>query len=480
MEFQSFTLDNSWTSIGQDNDTVIFYALWKEHTHTWNNGEVTTPATCAAEGVKTFTCTVCGATRTETVAKDSSNHTGGTEVRNAVSATCGKDGYSGDTYCKGCGVKLKSGSTIPATGKHTWNNGEVTTPATCAAEGVKTFTCTVCGATKTETVAKDSSNHTGGTEIWNAVSATCGKDGYSGDTYCKGCGVKLNSGETIPATGKHTWNNGTVTTPATCAAEGVKTFTCTVCGGTRTETVAKDSSNHTGGTEVRNAVSATCGKDGYTGDTYCKGCGVKLQSGSTLPATGKHTWNNGTVTTPATCTAEGVKTFTCTVCNATRTEPVAKDSSNHTGGTEVRNAVSATCGKDGYSGDTYCKGCGVKLNSGETIPATGKHDFEEWRVTKAPSATEEGAMERVCSVCGQKETAVIPRISDDRFQRGDVNQDGSVTTADARLALRKAIGLEDYEPGSVPFRAADVDESGAVTTGDARTILRAAIGLERL
>ena len=61
---------------------------------------------------------------------------------------------------------------------------------------------------------------------------------------------------------------------------------------------------------------------------------------------------------------------------------------------------------------------------------------------------------------------------------GDVNFDGSVTTAGARLALRKAVDLETYEPGSKEFLACDVDRSGSVTTGDARKILRAAVGLE--
>ena len=61
---------------------------------------------------------------------------------------------------------------------------------------------------------------------------------------------------------------------------------------------------------------------------------------------------------------------------------------------------------------------------------------------------------------------------------GDVDGDGNITTADARLALRRAIGLEKYEKGSAQFRACDVDKDGSVTTGDARLILRAVVGLE--
>ena len=80
--------------------------------------------------------------------------------------------------------------------------------------------------------------------------------------------------------------------------------------------------NHKGGTKIRNAKEATCGKAGYTGDTYCKGCDALLASGETIPATGKHTWNDGVVTTAPTYTTPGVKTFTCTVCSVTRTEVI--------------------------------------------------------------------------------------------------------------------------------------------------------------
>ena len=64
--------------------------------------------------------------------------------------------------------------------------------------------------------------------------------------------------------------------------------------------------------------------------------------------------------------------------------------------------------------------------------------------------------------------------------RGDVNGDGRVTAADARLALRKAVGLEQYADGSAQFLACDADGNGKVTAADARKILRAAVGLETL
>ena len=80
---------------------------------------------------------------------------------------------------------------------------------------------------------------------------------------------------------------------------------------------------HTGGTEIKDAKDATCTMDGYTGDTYCKGCSVKLESGKAIPATG-HKWDEGKVTAPSTTTSEGTRTFTCTVCQKTRTESIPK------------------------------------------------------------------------------------------------------------------------------------------------------------
>ena len=156
---------------------------------------------------------------------------------------------------------------------------------------------------------------------------------------------------------------------ATCASGVV----CDYCGKAYGD---KDAANHTGGTEVKNAKAATCTADGYTGDTYCKGCGVKLQSGAVIRAAG-HT--GGT----ATCVSAAV----CAVCKQTYGD---KDAANHTGGTEVKNARAATCTADGYTGDTYCKGCGVKLRSGTAIKATGH--------TGGTATCISGAL---CTVCGQ-------------------------------------------------------------------------------
>ncbi len=137
---------------------------------------------------------------------------------------------TGNADMKAVEFEIKGG-TITVHCNHKWDAGKVTKEATCTEKGVKTFTCTECGETKTEEIA---------------------------------------------ATG-HKWDAGKVTKEATCTEDGVKTFTCTECGETKTEEIA---------------------------------------------ATG-HKWDAGKVTKEATCTEDGVKTFTCTECGETKTEKIA-------------------------------------------------------------------------------------------------------------------------------------------------------------
>ena len=137
---------------------ITLYPQFAEHEHTWDEGEITTAATCVDTGVKTYTCTDCGKTKTETIAVDPNNHIGETEIRNAREATCSEEGYTGDTYCKSCGAKISDGQLIEKKA-HAWDGGEVTSRATCVDTGVMTYTCTNCGETKTETIDVDPDAH---------------------------------------------------------------------------------------------------------------------------------------------------------------------------------------------------------------------------------------------------------------------------------------------------------------------------------
>ena len=164
--------------------------------------------------------------------------------------------------------------------------------------------------------------HTGYGTTENTVPATCGEAGRV-DTICSNCGEVISTKE-IPATGAHTWDNGTVTTEPTETTPGVRTFTCAVCRATRTETIPA-TGEHT--FVFTKNVAPTCTTDGY--DLYtCSGCGATEKRNS-KPALG-HKWGNGTVTTEPTETTPGERTYTCTVCGQTKNEIIPA-----TGGSSV-------------------------------------------------------------------------------------------------------------------------------------------------
>ena len=258
-------------------------------------------------------------------------HTGGTEIKDAKDATCTENGYTGDIYCKSCGAKLESGKVIPAAG----HKGGT---ATCKDKAV----CEVCQQPYGEL---NKNNHTGGTEVKDAKDATCTENGYTGDTCCKGCGAKLESGKVIPAAGH---KGGT----ATCKDKAV----CEVCQQPYGEL---NKNNHTGGTEVKDAKDATCTENGYTGDTCCKGCGAKLESGKVIPAAGH---KGGT----ATCKDKAL----CEVCR----QPYGElDKGNHADLKKV-DAKKATYTKEGNITYWYCDGCGKYYSDAEATKEITKAD----------------------------------------------------------------------------------------------------------
>lgn len=280
---------------------------------------------------------------------------------------------------------------------------------TALADGVAvTATAVYTGADKgnyeTEsvsiTITRSKCDHTH-TEIRNQREATCKKEGYTGDTYCKDCGEKLATGT---ATEK---KPHTVGTPATCVSKAV----CSVCSETFGEV---DATNHVH-TTVKNRKEATCTQTGYAGDTYCTDCDKLLSTGKELAALG-HDYK-ATVTKQPTTTEEGIRTYTCTRCNSSYTESIAKlPEEKHTHNYTGSITKEATCTEAGVR--TYTCSCGDSYT--ENIPATG-HSYVS-KVTKAATTTEEGIMTYTCSKCGHSYTQPIAKIKSDNSSKDNGSQ----------------------------------------------------------
>ena len=188
----------------------------------------------------------------------------------------------------------------------------------------------------------------------------------------------------------HAFGEWTVTTPATCTKDGVKTRTC-ACGETETQTIP--ATGHTFG-DWEETTPATCTEDGVKTRT----CACGETETRAIPATG-HSFGEWTVTTPATCTKDGVKTRTC-ACGETETQTIP--ATGHTFG-DWEETTPATCTEDGVKTRT----CACGETETRAIPATG-HSFGEWTVTTPATCTEDGVKTRTCSACGETETQTIP------------------------------------------------------------------------
>ena len=168
-------------------------------------------------------------------------------------------------------------------------------------------------------------------------------------------------------------------------------------------------------TEIRNQREATCTQTGYAGDTYCTDCDKLLSTGKELAALG-HDYK-ATVTKQPTTTEEGIRTYTCTRCNSSYTESIAKlPEEKHTHNYTGSITKEATCTEAGVR--TYTCSCGDSYT--ENIPATG-HSYVS-KVTKAATTTEEGIMTYTCSKCGHSYTQPIAKIKSDDSNKDNGSQ----------------------------------------------------------
>ena len=305
-------------------------------------------------------CSVCNAIIVAQTEIPATGHTEKTVV--GKPATCTETGLTDGISCSVCGTVIKAQEEIPAKG-HSWNEGEITTSPTCENAGIKTYTCTVCNATKTEAI--DATGHTP-VEVAEQP-ATCEKPGHTAGTKCSVCDAILSGMEELPATG-HTEVIDAAKAP-TCTETGLTEGKhCSVCSKV---IVAQEEIPAKGHTEVIDpAVEPTCAKPGLTEGKHCSVCNEILVAQETIP-TIPHTEVIDPAVEPS-CTEPGkTEGKHCSVCNeviVAQTEIPAKGHSE-----EIRNAVEASLTTPGYTGDTYCSVCNELLKQGEEIPKTGAH-----------------------------------------------------------------------------------------------------------
>lgn len=337
--------------------------------HTWDEGKVTKEATCSETGVKTYTCTRCGGTKTEEIPKT----------------------------------------------KHNYEE-HVETPATCTSRGVSYYVCKNCGLT----TSKKQTPATGHihTEVRNKKDATYTDDGYTGDTYCKDCGKKLETGTMIPklVEKEHDYGEWVLDQAPTCKKYGVRHRICKNCGDREVDVL--DKVDHSWELVSTTPVTCTIGEIQHY---KCSVCGETKDVTLSNPL-GEHSWDNGKVTKEATCTEDGEKTYTCTVCNTTKTEVIPATGHQHK---EVRNAKKATCTEDGYTGDTYCTDCNTKLESGTVVNKLG-HTWDNGVITKEATETEEGVKTYTCKTCGETKTEKIP-VTSHHLDQGTITKKATCT-----------------------------------------------------
>ena len=352
-------------------------------------------ATCTAKAVYWKSC-VCDRESTETFESgetNPNNHTG-----TLGSWQSNDDGHWKEYSC--CQTKVQEGT-------HSWNAGTVTTPATCTTAGVKTYTCGTCNAKKTEEIP--ATGHAWDTK-WS-------KDNDHHWHECTKCHEKKDLTE-------HDWDEGTVTTPATCTTPGVKTFSCGTCSATKTETIG--ASGHIWGTDWV--------KDDSDKDHHWHEC-TKCHEKKDLT---EHDWNEGAVTTPATCTTPGERTFTCTACSATKTKTIpttghawdtkwSKDNDHHwhecstCGYKTAVNAHTPDRDKATETTPQLCTECGYVI-----APAT--HPVHTWVFVAETPAT--------CNAAGEREhyKCTCGRTSFKNDDAYDINEDASVLTIEKNSA----------------------------------------------
>ena len=399
--------------------------------HAWDNVEVTTPATCTTPGVKTYTCAVCSATKTETI--DASGHTWGTDWV--------KDDSDEDHHwhkCKNCNA-IDESTKAP----HSWDNVEVTTPATCTTVGEKTYTCTVCSATKTEAIP--ATGHTPGAAVReNKVAATCTTAGsYDEVVYCTACGNEVSRTQKTIDKLAHDYD----ATTWVKADENQHGHKCKNCD------AITDLTAHVPGAAATETTPQLCTECGY------------VIAPATHPT---HTWVF-VAETPATCNAAGEREHYKCTCGRTSFKnddayvinedasvlTIEKNSANHTGAPDSKwhsdsanhwqeyTCCHARANEAAHSGGAAtCTAQAVCEVCGKAFGPLAAHDWGAWKVTTPATKDAPGVETRTCAHnSAHTEIRSIPKLSTAVYT---VSEDTKIAQIEAKVdGLDKILELNE-------------------------------------
>ena len=353
--------------------------------------DVVTDVTCIEQGYTTHTCSRCGDSYVDNYVEALGHDM---ELIVACIPSCDEDGCIRHYECRRCRKlfldeggesELNSEDVFePAIG-HMWSEtGVVTLEATCTENGIMTFTC-LNDSNHTRTEVIPASGHVPGEkQIENHINADCTTtENYDEVSYCTVCGDELSREN---KNGESAFGHNIVLVPskrATCEQDGnSKHYRCERCGTLfldaqgnteiESDSVVIPATGHTAGNAVQeNYHAADCEtEESYEEVVRCANCGKEL---SRETKTGEealgHAWNEGVVTKEATCTEDGIKTYTCSRCSGTKTESLPKFGHDY-----IDVVISPTCTEQGYTTHT-CSRCGDSYK--DTPTAALDHDWSK-------------------------------------------------------------------------------------------------------